>query len=431
MRGRAIRSNPIRRRAILTLSLIAFGGAAALGHGAVAAQDPVAAAPQLELVGNFDRPYFVTRAPGASSRGCCSSSRGRARSAPSTAARFCPIPSSTSARGSSSPGSRGLLSIAFPSDYETSRLFYAFFINTAGNIEVDEFAVSPTDPTDADESTHRRVIAIPHPVNRNHNGGQLQFGPDGMLWMSTGDGGGSGDPGENAENISSLLGKLLRIDPRVSGPDPYSVPADNPFVGLPGRDEIWSFGLRNPWRFSFNRKRIVIADVGQASWEEISYETIAARARRELRLGQLRGHPPVRGAGADRPRAADSRVPEPHGRRQLLDHRWVRLARSGAPGPVRTLRLRRLLRRRAAQPDPSPDRRHRRCPTRPHGPVTDLLRRRTREEPLRRDGPRARLSPHSGLALGTAARVACTPGGRIESPGPPETRGGRAWRARA
>ena len=96
-----------------------------------------------------------------------------------------------------------MLSIAFPPDYATSGLFYVFFTNNNGNIEIDEFAVSPTDPTDAVESTRRRVIAIPHPVNPNHNGGQLQFGPDGMLWMSTGDGGGPGDPGENAENLNA------------------------------------------------------------------------------------------------------------------------------------------------------------------------------------------------------------------------------------
>jgi hypothetical protein len=122
------------------------------------------------------------------------------------------------------------------------------------------------------------VIRIPHAENSNHNGGQAQFLGD-LLYFGTGDGGGGGDPPNNAQNLDSLLGKLLRIDPRAAGGEPYTVPSSNPFVGRPGRDEIYSYGLRNPFRFSFDtvtakRPRIAIGDVGQNRFEEIDYTTV-------------------------------------------------------------------------------------------------------------------------------------------------------------
>jgi hypothetical protein len=171
----------------------------------------------------------------------------------------------------------GLLSVAFAPDYATSGRFYVYFTNAAGNNEVDEFQRSASDPTRADPDSRRVVIEFPHPGHTNHNGGQLQFGRDGYLWIATGDGGGRGDPGENAQDLDSLLGKLLRIDPRATGESAYSVPADNPFVGVPGRDEIYAYGFRNPWRFSFDARsgNLLLADVGQASWEEVDFETRA------------------------------------------------------------------------------------------------------------------------------------------------------------
>jgi hypothetical protein len=124
-----------------------------------------------------------------------------------------------------------------------------------------------------DLATRRPLLTIEHSEFSDHYGGQLQFGPDGYLYISTGDGGCCGDPLENAQDLESLLGKVLRIDPRPSGGDPYSIPPDNPFVGEPGEDEIWSYGLRNPWRFSFDRLTwdLVIGDVGEDAWEEIDY----------------------------------------------------------------------------------------------------------------------------------------------------------------
>jgi glucose/arabinose dehydrogenase len=170
-------------------------------------------------------------------------------------------------------GERGLLSIAFPPDYARSKRFYVYYTDSDGNIRVDEFKRGSA--TRAKRSSQRQVIVIPHPVNANHNGGQLQF-LGSLLYFGTGDGGSGGDPPNNAQNKDVLLGKLLRIDPRPSGGKPYTVPADNPFVGKAGRDEIYSYGLRNPFRFSFDGRRIAIADVGQNEFEELDYTTVAA-----------------------------------------------------------------------------------------------------------------------------------------------------------
>jgi glucose/arabinose dehydrogenase len=170
-------------------------------------------------------------------------------------------------------GERGMLSVAFPPDYPRSGRFYVYYTDSAGNIRIDEFRRASS--TRAAAGSRRKVIVVPHPVNSNHNGGQLQFHGD-LLYFGTGDGGSGGDPPNNAQNKEVLLGKLLRIDPRASGGKPYSVPADNPFVGAAGRDEIYSYGLRNPYRFSFYGERIAIADVGQNEIEELDLTTVAA-----------------------------------------------------------------------------------------------------------------------------------------------------------
>jgi glucose/arabinose dehydrogenase len=191
-------------------------------------------------------------------------------------------------------GERGLLSIAFPPDYRDSGRFYVYYTDNAGNIRVDEFRRKGA--TRAARGSRRTVIEIPHPFNSNHNGGQLQFLGN-LLYLGTGDGGSAGDPPDNAQNKGSLLGKLLRIDPRPSGGRPYSVPSDNPFVGKPGRDEIYSYGLRNPFRFSFDtttapRPRIAIADVGQNRFEELDYATVAAARGANFGWDALEGFAP-------------------------------------------------------------------------------------------------------------------------------------------
>ncbi len=159
----------------------------------------------------------------------------------------------------SSGGERGVLGLAFHPDYDANGRFFVFLTNPAGNIEVREYARSAGNPALADPTVpSRTIITIPHPTFANHNGGSLAFGPDGYLYIATGDGGGANDPDGNAQNINSLLGKILRLD--VNGDDfpadssrNYAIPDDNPFAGAtPGAGEIWAYGLRNPWRISFD-----------------------------------------------------------------------------------------------------------------------------------------------------------------------------------
>jgi glucose/arabinose dehydrogenase len=173
----------------------------------------------------------------------------------------------------SSGGEQGLLSVAFAPEYGSSGLFYVSYTAEGGDLVIEEYRRS-ADPLAADHSSARKLLEIEHSRFANHNGGQLQFGPDGLLYIGTGDGGSFDDPAENAQSRNSLLGKLLRIDP--SKGKRYAVPKGNPFAGRKGKDEIYARGLRNPWRFSFDRasKRIVIGDVGQDSREEIDYETL-------------------------------------------------------------------------------------------------------------------------------------------------------------
>ncbi len=173
-----------------------------------------------------------------------------------------------------SGGERGLLSAAFSPKYGRNGLFYVYFTDGEGDIVIREYRRAKGTQTRARESSGRTVIQVPHRDFSNHNGGQVEFGPDGFLYFGTGDGGAGGDPPENAQNRDSLLGKLIRINPRRNGKRPYTVPKSNPFNGENGRREIYSLGLRNPYRFSFDRKRLVIGDVGQDLWEEVDYETL-------------------------------------------------------------------------------------------------------------------------------------------------------------
>ena len=165
----------------------------------------------------------------------------------------------------------GLLSIAFDPDYARNRRFFVYYTNRESNIQVDSFKRKRNSPTRADPRSRRTLIVIPHPGQTNHNGGQLQFDDDGLLYIGTGDGGGAGDPDENAQNPDSLLGKLLRIDPRRKRG--YEIPDSNPFARGPGADEVYSLGLRNPFRFSFDSRGagLAIGDVGQNAWEEIDF----------------------------------------------------------------------------------------------------------------------------------------------------------------
>jgi glucose/arabinose dehydrogenase len=174
-------------------------------------------------------------------------------------------------------GERGLFSMAF-ADWKDSRRFFVYFTDSSGDINITEFRVSRNDPFRADRSSKRKLLDIDHSRFPNHNGGQLQWGPDDLLYIATGDGGGGGDPMENAQDKGSLLGKLLRINPlrNPKGKLRYGIPRDNPYIGEAGRNEIYARGLRNPYRFSFDRNRIAIGDVGQDRFEEVNFRTLNA-----------------------------------------------------------------------------------------------------------------------------------------------------------
>jgi glucose/arabinose dehydrogenase len=164
--------------------------------------------------------------------------------------------------------------MAFAPDYATSGLFYVYFTDGTGDIRIQEFRRSASNADSANRGSVRNVLTIGHREFSNHDGGQLQFGPDGRLYAGIGDGGGGGDPHGHGQSLGTRLAKLLRIDPRhPSGGRPYGV-AGNPFVSRAGTArEIWAYGLRNPWRFSFDRSTgdLVIGDVGQNAWEEIDF----------------------------------------------------------------------------------------------------------------------------------------------------------------
>lgn len=174
-------------------------------------------------------------------------------------------------------GERGLLGVAFPPGFAAKKYFYVNYTDRSGDTVIARYRVV-SDPEMADPGSEEIILTIKQPY-ANHNGGQLAFGPDGYLYIGMGDGGSAGDPQNHAQNSSSLLGKMLRIDVE-SGGKPYAVPADNPYLNNKAfRPEIWATGLRNPWRFSFDRKTgdLYIADVGQNRYEEIHFEPKGTR----------------------------------------------------------------------------------------------------------------------------------------------------------
>lgn len=171
---------------------------------------------------------------------------------------------------------QGLLGLAFHPDYPSNGAFFVNYTGVGGNTVVSRFSTS-LEGGQADPASEQVLLRIDQPYG-NHNGGNLAFGPDGYLYIGTGDGGSANDPLGNGQNLNTLLGKLLRID--VDGGNPYAIPPDNPFAGGGGAPEIWAYGLRNPWRFSFDRLNgdLYIGDVGQNNWEEVDYLPAGAPA---------------------------------------------------------------------------------------------------------------------------------------------------------
>jgi glucose/arabinose dehydrogenase len=263
----------LRATFLLSLLILAACGSSS-SQGDVTEPPATAAARGVKLVrvGSFDTPVYVTAPPGDRRRIFVVEQGGRVlvvRGGKRLAQPFLDIRSLVQAGGE-----QGLLSIAFPPGYASSGRFYVYYTARNGDQRIVEYRRSSADRADAGSA--RIVLEMDDPES-NHNGGLMLFGPDGLMYVGTGDGGGGGDEHGargNGQNLGSLLGKILRIDPRAGDGRGYRVPASNPFVGRSGaRGEIYAYGLRNPWRFSFDRRTgdLSIGDVGQNEVEEIDF----------------------------------------------------------------------------------------------------------------------------------------------------------------
>ncbi len=245
--------------------------------------DPSVPALSLVLVAQgLDAPLYVTAPPGDTQRIFIVEQSGRIRILRN--GTLLPTPFLDLSGRISSGGERGLLGLAFHPQYAANRRFVVYYTNPSGDTRVSVFQAS-SNPDLADAASEQVILAVTQPF-ANHNGGMVVFGPDGKLYIGLGDGGSGGDPQGNGQNRNVLLGKILRLD--VNGSGQASVPADNPFAGQSGRrPEIWSYGLRNPWRFSFDRTLgdLYIGDVGQSAREEIDVSTEAAQLGRGLNYG--------------------------------------------------------------------------------------------------------------------------------------------------
>jgi glucose/arabinose dehydrogenase len=286
---------PRRSVAAPAIALLALLGALSVAIGAAsgapAGTGSGAGGVALKEIGAFDAPSYVEDAPGSRRLLFVVELPGTIRVVRS--GKVLGRPFLDISEQVASGGERGLFSIAFAPDYRKSRHFYVYYTNLDGDLTIDEFKRRRATATRANVSSRRNLLTIPHREFGNHNGGQLQFGPDGLLWLATGDGGGGGDTLDNARNLDSLLGKLLRIDPTAKKAA-YAIPKNNPYVGGPGADEIYAYGLRNPWRFSFDSAtgKLAIADVGQGAVEEVNVVSRAAARGANFGWPQFEGNQP-------------------------------------------------------------------------------------------------------------------------------------------
>jgi len=259
------------------LTLVALAGTLEAGIAGPAATPPSV---ELRRIGSFEQPVYVTQAPGESRTVYVVEQQGRVialRDGEPMAEPFLDITERVrSGPGESGSVEAGLYSLAFDPGYASNRRFYVFYTGPDGDNFIDAYRRARGAAVRARRDSRQLVLKISHPYADTHNGGQLQFGPDGMLWISSGDGGCCGDPWDQSRSLGTLLGKLLRLDPRASRSG-FRAPPENPLVGHAGPDAIYSWGLRNPWRFSFDRLTgdLLIADVGD-DYDELDYLTRAA-----------------------------------------------------------------------------------------------------------------------------------------------------------
>ena len=289
--------------------------AALAGCGGGAAPELADGAVRLLKVGSFDSPLYVTAPPGDTHRVFVVEQGGAARVVRD--GKRLGTPFLDIHRLVRSGGEQGLLSLAFAPDYASSGLFYVMYTaQPSGEERIVEYRRRTADVADAGSA--RLVLAQRDPES-NHNGGLLLFGPDRLLYVGVGDGGSEGDPHGprgNGQSLGTIFGKLLRIDPRASGGRPYTVPRSNPFVGRAGaRPEIYAYGLRNPWRFSFDRRTgdLAIGDVGQDRWEAIDFARRGAARGRNFGWRVWEGRSRYR-PGEPAPGAVFPAIVEPHPR---------------------------------------------------------------------------------------------------------------------
>jgi glucose/arabinose dehydrogenase len=255
------------------------------------------------VAGGFSNPVYVTNAGDGSGRLFVVEQAGRIKIIHNNAITGTFLDITDRVLSPPSGGSeQGLLGMAFPPGYGSGKdYFYVYYTKKDGSNQVSRFHLGGN-PNTANPNSEEPIILLNHPTYTNHNGGQLAFGPDGYLYIGTGDGGGAGDPFNNAQNPSSLLGKILRIDVEAGYLPPmmspfrlyfpiamnspgstnlaYTIPPDNPYANTPGyRPEIWALGMRNPWRFSFDQQThdLWIGDVGQNTWEEVDFQPSSSR----------------------------------------------------------------------------------------------------------------------------------------------------------
>jgi len=278
-RGRLSRERSITR---IALSILAWLTLASCDNGTArtASTSPRVPPSSSEyaaafVVGGLSSPLDLTSAPGDTSRVFIVEKTGTIRiwrRGALNARPFLDVSDRVSA-GSE----QGLLGLAFHPQYASNGRFYVDYTDRSGDTRVVEFTVSAN--PDSASAIEREILFLDQPY-ANHNGGQIAFGPDGFLYVALGDGGSAEDPQGNGQNLGTLLGKILRLD--VDSGTPYAIPPSNPFVGRAGaRGEIWSYGLRNPWRFAFDALTgdMMIGDVGQYAWEEIDYESAGQGGR--------------------------------------------------------------------------------------------------------------------------------------------------------
>ena len=242
------------------LALLACGGGGGIGGGPASGGITL-----VQVASGLSSPLYLT-APAGDSRLFVVEQPGRIRIVKNGSLLATPFLDLTAKV--SSGGERGLLSVAFHPQYASNGFLYVDYTDRNGDTRVERYMVS-ANPDVADPASAHQVLFVAQPF-ANHNGGLVVFGPDGKLYVGMGDGGSGGDPQGNGQNPATLLGKLLRLD--VDAADPYGIPAGNPFAGQTGkRAEIWAVGMRNPWRFSFDRDSgtLYVADVGQNAWEEV------------------------------------------------------------------------------------------------------------------------------------------------------------------